>query len=358
MPRIGKGSAAFLAIGGVAGALLVANISGSYRPPEVAVRPMMVRAAPTNALLEQLLADSLLGRSGRLRARFVPGMMARAYPTLGSAFSEHRGHGPIGVPHVNGDFSFLPLVPFAEKFGDRVGTYLVGYWPGEKRKITTDEYQNPAGFIEVTAENAGLYVSDHFRLSDFVTHDQQVGWPKYLVLQEALLDKLELVIEDLARRGVRVVHVRVLSGFRTPYHNEFGIGSEGGARDSRHQYGDAADIIIDNNRDGRMDDLNGDRRVDSHDVDIVLKAVERVEKAYPELVGGLGKYDAIGPSGPFAHIDVRGYRARWNNSARPAAAVATSAALADDAVQDGQAVRISGCWSAPGTKSLCGKGQK
>jgi hypothetical protein len=44
---------------------------------------------------------------------------------------------------------------------------------------------------------------------------------------------------------------------------------------------------------------------------MILDAVERVEARYPELVGGTGLYAYSGRSGPFAHIDVRGTRARW-----------------------------------------------
>ena len=44
----------------------------------------------------------------------------------------------------------------------------------------------------------------------------------------------------------------------------------------------------------------------------VLRAVERVERAHPALVGGLGLYAGMGPAGPFAHVDVRGLSARWN----------------------------------------------
>jgi hypothetical protein len=91
---------------------------------------------------------------------------------------------------------------------------------------------------------------------------------------------------------------------------------EGMAFASRHQYGDAADVIIDADGDGRMDDLNRDGIVDFRDTDVINRAVERVEWRYPELVGGLGLYRAMGPSGPFAHIDVRGKRARWTNAAR------------------------------------------
>jgi len=88
--------------------------------------------------------------------------------------------------------------------------------------------------------------------------------------------------------------------------------AEGAARASRHQYGDAADIIIDANSDGRMDDLNRDGRLDLRDTQVILRSVERVEKQHPTLVGGLGLYHAMGASGPFAHVDVRGSTARWS----------------------------------------------
>jgi hypothetical protein len=67
-----------------------------------------------------------------------------------------------------------------------------------------------------------------------------------------------------------------------------------------------------------MDDLNRDGRLNFRDVRVVLASVERVERAYPDLVGGTGLYHSSGPAGPFAHIDVRGERARWTNGARRA----------------------------------------
>jgi hypothetical protein len=91
------------------------------------------------------------------------------------------------------------------------------------------------------------------------------------------------------------------------------VGAGGRARDSRHQFGDAADVFVDNDGDGRMDDLNGDRRVDQRDAQILIDAAERVEAAHPDLVGGAGRYRANRAHGPFAHIDVRGRRARWGN---------------------------------------------
>jgi hypothetical protein len=316
-------------------------------------QPYTVVAKPPTAALEELLADSLFGRSGKLRARFIPAQFIGFFPAVSAALGTSPGVVSVVMPRDKSVFSFVSMVPFVEKRGERVGNYLVGYWPAELRRVTDEEYENPAGFVRVTAANEMTRVSEHFLLRDFVTHDNQ-SWPKYVVLQEPLLDKLELVFADLEKRGTAVEHVRVLSGFRTPFHNMHGLGSEGGARDSRHQYGDAADIIIDNDRDGRMDDLNRDRVVDSRDLEIVLAAVERVERAYPELVGGLGRYQATGPSGPYAHVDVRGYRARWDNDVRRTTIASGTSPSGYEAQKTGQAVKVSRCNVSAELAVLCG----
>ena len=124
--------------------------------------------------------------------------------------------------------------------------------------------------------------------------------------------KLVLFMLAVNGRGRRATGAVILSGFRAPYYNERGVG-EGMARASRHQYGDAADLIIDSNRDGRMDDLSGDGRIDLRDAEVISRAVAEVEKEHPQLAGGLGRYNAMGPRGPFAHIDVRGTSARWES---------------------------------------------
>jgi len=205
-------------------------------------------------------------------------------------------------------FSYLAKRPFEDKVNGRIGQYLIGFWPGEQRR-TTVAYQNPAGFIEVTQENQNTQVSEHFRLRDFITHDQARTWPKYLVLRDELVDKLELVIQQLENQGVVVRRMTVMSGFRTPQYN--GPGGDGRSGVSRHMYGDAADVFVDNDGDGRMDDLNGDGRVDHRDARVILSAAELVERSHPELSGGVGVYRATASHGPFAHVDVRGWRARW-----------------------------------------------
>jgi hypothetical protein len=79
-------------------------------------------------------------------------------------------------------------------------------------------------------------------------------------------------------------------------------------------YGDASDVFVDNDRNGTSDDLNGDGRINEKDAEVVLAAAERVERKYPALVGGVGVYVACCGHGPFTHIDVRGYRARWRGT--------------------------------------------
>ena len=265
-----------------------------------------------------LVSDTLFGLSGKLRVRFL-GEAARSsrIPLLGALFGDSvmSRPGMYALPDsaVGRPLAFITMLPFNSKTRGRIGTYRIGSWPGELRAISK-AYANPQGFIEVTAENQDTQISEHFRLRDFLTKDQRNVWPKYLVLREQLIDKLELVIADLNGRGVKVTHMQVMSGFRTPQYNANGGNTGGRASLSRHMYGDAADVFVDNNRDGVMDDLNRDGRVDSRDAKIILDAVDRVERAHPTLVGGGGLYRATRAHGPFAHVDVRGTRARWGRS--------------------------------------------
>lgn len=282
---------------------------------EVVNRPSVRHVALGDAA-RMLAFDSLMGRSERVYVRLLPRDEVDFYPVLVDRFGEEaRRPGVRAFSDAPGGvtFSFITLRPWSEKRGNSLNGYRLGWWPAERQAMPTN-YDNPGGFVEVTLANAGTSLSKHFHLGDFVTHDQMSVWPKYVVLREELLDKLELVLETLQAQGVPTQRAAILSGFRSPQYNQSGW-SEGMAYASRHQYGDAADLIIDSNGDGRMDDLNRDGVVDFRDTDVINAAVERVERRFPELVGGLGLYRAMGPSGPFAHIDVRGTRARWTNSA-------------------------------------------
>ena len=312
--RVGRALGVFVV---VAGALLVAARPSISAPATVPAEPVPDTLRPAADSGVKGMLDSLFGHSGKLRVKLVADPRDLGLTRIARLFGM-QGKAEPGIYEardsaVSRPFSLIALLPFTAKSAGKVGSYRVGSWPSENRPSRSPAYSNPAGFIRVTPENQNTQVSEHFRLRDFLTKDQQNVWPKYLVLREPLIDKLELIIEDLGKRGVSVTRMTVMSGFRTPQYNVKGVGSGGRAGDSRHQYGDAADVFVDNDGNGRMDDLNRDGRVDHRDAQVILDAAERIEKAYPTLVGGAGLYRATRAHGPFAHIDVRGARARWGS---------------------------------------------
>ena len=209
------------------------------------------------------------------------------------------------------DVAVITLVPLTAKQGGRIGTYRIGSWPFERGGAPKAIYEPPPGLVKVTPENMNLWVSEHIQLKDFITKGQNDVWPKYVAMQPRELDKVELTLQELGKMGHPVKNIFVVSGFRTPSYNESGGDPTGRASLSRHMYGDAMDIAVDNDGDGFMDDLNGDGRVNVADAHIIGEAADRVEKAHPELVGGIGIYTPTGAHHGFVHIDTRGYRARW-----------------------------------------------
>jgi hypothetical protein len=208
-------------------------------------------------------------------------------------------------------FNVITLHPASETKGGRLGLYYIGNWPAARKGQPGVNYNPPSGFIEVTQQNENTQVSEHFKLRDFLPHDQQNVWPKYIVLDMHMIDKDELVLEDLRQHGINPAGVRVMSGFRTPQYNAGGGDPRGRAALSRHMYGDANDIFIDNDGNGSMDDLNHDGRVNIADAKVMCDAANRVERAHPSLIGGCGIYSGTSAHGPFTHIDTRGYPARW-----------------------------------------------
>jgi hypothetical protein len=169
-------------------------------------------------------------------------------------------------------------------------------------------YKPPPGFIEVTKKNEDERLSPHFRLKQFLVKQQVSEWPKYVIVQTRLLLKLEEVLARVRRSGYDVDTLHVMSAYRTPWYNR-AIGNE--TTYSQHLWGSAADVFVDDNGDGTMDDLNGDKRVDREDATVLMGMVVDVERSSRELVGGLGAYPGTRAHGPFVHLDVRGTPARW-----------------------------------------------
>jgi hypothetical protein len=283
------------------------------------------------------LATPARGESGKLRARIQPGgspitpILADTLPpgavATFSSGAAAESTSTLVAPNRPGiwnlalkigraikplgDFSVITLRPASEEKGGRLGLYFIGSWPAARKGRPGVTYAPPTGFIEVTPQNQNTQLSEHFKLKDFLPHDQQNVWPKYIVLDMKLVDKDELVLQDLKEHGINPAGVRVMSGFRTPQYNAGGGDPRGRAALSRHMYGDANDIFIDNDGDGQMDDLNHDGRVNIADAKVIQDAVNRVERAHPSLIGGCGIYSGTSAHGPFTHIDTRGYPARW-----------------------------------------------
>ena len=274
------------------------------------------------ALREAMPADTLefplevSGDPSALAYRWVP--VGRERPSEDSAQAQPLAGSMVVAPETPGVYrlalsqngveeiimepAVAVLVPFAEKIGGFLNGYRIGTYISERLGHRHDE--RPEGFIEVTQDMLSLSVSRHFRLKDFVTHDAQEDvWPKYVALDPRLLDKLELVLAKLAAyRGddsLPTMALDVHSGYRTP---AFNAKVQRSAHDSRHQYGDAADVVIDADRDGR---------ITMKDERLIARAVEDVERDHPELVGGMGLYTSRRYRTPYVHIDARGKRSRW-----------------------------------------------
>lgn len=194
----------------------------------------------------------------------------------------------------------------------RLGRFRIGEYP-VKLLRGQEIYRPPEGFVEVTEGNRHTRVSPHFTLGEFVSK-QVGGFPKYVVLREALLLKLEYLLAEVNRRGVRADSFHIMSGYRTPWYNR----AIGNVAYSRHVYGGAADIFVDADGDGVMDDLDGDGVSTVADAHWLRRMVESLQgrEAYRPFVGGLAPYPANPAHGPFLHVDVRGHPARWGHRPR------------------------------------------
>jgi uncharacterized protein YcbK (DUF882 family) len=326
--------------------LLALSVLGAiqYLKPDRAPPP----APPAN--LPAVIAPALpsasatadaFGRSGEVKVRFSLPDEAVEFPlaisgstdrlqyqwvTVGDSVAVGAPHPlsaePLVAPNVAGFYhisivrdaareilvepTLAVMVPFDRKLGNwlngyRIGTYLAERITSRHGATHLAKHSTPVGFLEVRPGLLDLPLSRHLKLADFVTHDDQDNvWPKYVALNPRLLDKLELILADLGAAARPELSIDVHSGFRSPSHNHE---TRRAASDSRHQYGDAADIQI---------DADGDGKITMHDVIRVKLAVERVELAHPDLVGGLGIYTSRRYRTPYLHIDVRGKRTRWH----------------------------------------------
>jgi len=200
------------------------------------------------------------------------------------------------------------LVPRKRMENGRLNGYRIGTYPSPPLRGLA-VYRKPAGFVQVTPDILDTRLSPHFTLRQFLCKERG-GFPKYVVLRETLLLKLEQILALVNSKGLHADTFDVLSGFRTPFYN-YAIGN---VKYSRHMFGDAADIFIDQSpRDGRMDDLNHDGKIDERDSEYLSRLVDQLNRHEQdqELIGGIGVYPETSNHGPFVHVDTRGFPAHW-----------------------------------------------
>ena len=199
------------------------------------------------------------------------------------------------------------MVPYDRMKNGRIGGYTIGPYPMPSAR-QGEAYQRPRGFVEVTAVNDTTLVAPHFRLKQFLCKSGE-SYPKYVVLQPALLVKLERLLETANDHGAQASTFQLMSAYRTPSYNRR-IGNT--TSFSRHHYGDAADIFVDESpADGRMDDLNGDGRQTKSDAVVLSAWAEQLDRESETRAGGLSAYGSTDSHGPFVHVDARGHSARW-----------------------------------------------
>lgn len=123
-----------------------------------------------------------------------------------------------------------------------------------------------------------MQLTENFNLSEFDSKDGSIT-PLEVV---ASLTKLAMNLQAL--RDYVGKPIKINSGYRSPYHNEM----IGGAKNSQHVLGKAADIVIEGYTPKQVFDI-----------------IERLQEKGSMAIGGLHAYDT------FTHFDIRGHLARW-----------------------------------------------
>ncbi|WP_194441575.1 D-Ala-D-Ala carboxypeptidase family metallohydrolase [Pseudoalteromonas simplex] len=185
----------------------------------------------------------------------------------------------------------------------QLNNYQIGLYPAPYKGYT--QYSAPNGFIEIFEKDLTRQLTPHVQVKNVICK-QVSGFPKYLYVNNDGLMMLEDLLSFVQNEGIKVSKFAFISGYRTPHYNR----SIGNGKHSRHQYGDAFDLYVDEDGDGRMDDLNGDGKLTIADVDVLYKVFEKFQKQ-SRYNGGIGRYKPASHHGGFVHIDNRGFTARW-----------------------------------------------
>jgi uncharacterized protein YcbK (DUF882 family) len=139
----------------------------------------------------------------------------------------------------------------------------------------------------------GHKLSEHFTLGEFACHD---GTDKVMV-HDRLLELLEQIrawARDIMPDSVVIIN----SGYRTESYNA----KVGGAKNSQHLYGTAADIRVAYGPKGKQKFV---------EPATIYKAIEAGKVTGSSFVGGLGLYTRPQVAKAWLHVDCRFNNARW-----------------------------------------------
>lgn len=235
---------------------------------------------------------------------------------------------PMAVPreHVFEAMADLGLGRYLDPYSRKdldYATELRGGIPTRYPAEQPEHYRPPRLLYRCTAETRDVPVSTHLRLADFAMDYPwfSLGLPQYVAVVPELVAKLEDLIALLQEAGLAQRGLSFIYGFRAPVFNLDRIEDEGSDRTlkdpfSTHQYGMAADVIVDDDGDRQLDDLNHDGTVDIHDAAVILYYVNLLDRNYRDAkdprVGGAGIYYHHDfwerpVQSPYCHLDVRGF---------------------------------------------------
>lgn len=312
-----------------------------YQAPALAGFEQRIRWSTDKGRLEET--------GSTLRNQFTPPLQS-AVSTIQAKLSFHgrQSNGKVGPGVLEKTATLKVISPSPQSYlrngvidGFRIGEYLDPR-AGKSRKgidvsdsyamIHPEKFLPPASFYLVDDESRDLRISRHFRLGDFVLDYPwfSLGKRQYIALDYAIVQKLEALIADLNRAGLAGDKMILVYGFRSPDYNLGRMQQDGEktlkAPFSLHQYGKAADFIIDADGDLRLDDLDGDGLVSVRDAGVMAHYVNALDRRYREqdspLVGGAGVYDHHDfwerpVQSPYVHMDTRnfldasGHLVRW-----------------------------------------------
>lgn len=234
---------------------------------------------------------------------------------LGWKAPAKSGHYSIKIKDRNNNsgnsemnLNIFVLHPFTEKKNGHIDNFKIGNYP-QIPKNKNGSYKTPDGFLKIEESMLDIKLTPNFKLSQFLTN-QTESLPHYIAIKESLLLKLEYLLEEFKKAGYSTDTFGIVSVYRTPYfNNEIGNNTD----HTRHIYGDAADIYIDNSGDGQMDDLNNDGKIDINDARVMADLAIKFDKnpKYSKLAGGVASYKSNCVRGPFIHIDTRGFHVTW-----------------------------------------------